>query len=258
MRLILKYMSMYLKTQLEYKSSFILSFFSQLMLILLSSFTVFILMDKFNFMDNIDIYHVMLGISIVQFGFSVAECFGRGFDRFSHVIKHGRLDLMLVRPRSIYMQVFGSNIEFTKISRVLSGLALFIISVVNLDFDKSLLNIFLLIMLLFFSTLIYISLYILGACVCFKTIEGIEFINIFTDGSREFGQYPMWLFQREILIIFTYLIPLACVNYYPVMYILGKSNSVLYLISPIFCLVLFSISIFTFNKCISHYESSGS
>ena len=43
-------MSMYLKTQLEYKSSFILSLIAQLMLIIFSSFMVFILMDKFDFM----------------------------------------------------------------------------------------------------------------------------------------------------------------------------------------------------------------
>ena len=112
-------------------------------------------------------------------------------------------------------------------------------------------------MLLIFSSLIYFSLFILSACFCFKTVEGLEFVNIFTDGSREFGQYPMDLFRREVLIVFTYLVPIACVNYYPVSYILGQSNSILYLISPLFCLVLFLVSIFTFNKCLFHYESTG-
>lgn len=258
MRLMFKYMSMYLKTQLEYKSSFILSLISQLLLVVFSSFTVFILMDKFNFMDKYDIYQVILGISIVQFGFSFAECFGRGFDKFSKVIKNGSLDLMLIRPRNIYIQVFGSSIEFSKLSRIIASLVLFIIAIININFDKSFFNICLLILLLVFSTLIYFSIYILSACFCFKTIEGLEFMNIFTDGSREFGQYPMGLFQREVLIIFTYLIPIACVNYYPVNYILGQSNSILYLISPLFCLLLFSISIIIFNKCLYHYESAGS
>ena len=165
---------------------------------------------------------------------------------------------MLVRPRNIYIQIFGSNVEFSKMSRVIGSLILFIIAIVNLDFKKSLLNILLLILLLLFSSLIYFSLSVLSACLCFKTIEGLEFVNIFTDGSREFGQYPMGLFKREILIVFTYLIPIACVNYYPVNYILGQSDSILYLISPLFCLILFSISIILFNKCLSHYESVGS
>jgi len=258
MKLMFKYMSMYLRSQLEYKSSFILSLIAQSLSTILSFFMVLILMGKFNFMDNYNIYHVILGISIVQFGFSFAECFGRGFDKFSLVVKKGSLDLMLVRPRNIYIQVFGSNIEFSKLSRVFGSLILFIIAIYKLDFNKSLLNIFLLILLLLFSSLIYFSLQILSACLCFKTIEGLEFVNIFTDGSREFGQYPMGLFKREVLIVFTYLIPIACVNYYPVNYILGLNDSILYLISPLFCLVLFSVSILLFNKCLAHYESAGS
>lgn len=258
MRLIIKYMSMHLRTQLEYKSSFILSLIAQSLSTILSSFMVLILMDKFNFMEQFNIYETILGISIVQFGFSFAECFGRGFDRFSNIIKKGSLDLMLIRPRNIYIQIFGSNIEFSKLSRIFGSLILFIIAFINVEFDRSLFNIILLLMLLMFSSLIYFSLEILSACLCFKTIEGLEFVNIFTDGSREFGQYPMGLFKREVLIIFTYLIPIACVNYYPVNYILGKSDSILYLISPLFCLILFIVSIIAFNKCMFNYESSGS
>ena len=258
MRLICKYIGMHFKSQLEFKSSFIMAFFAQIFPIALSSFTVLILMDKFNFKDQYNIYEVMLGMAIVQFGFSFSECFGRGFDKFSDIIKSGNLDLMLIKPRSIYMQVFGSNIEFSKLSRVIGSIVLFVVALNHINFDKSIINIILLILLMLFSSLIYISLYILGACFCFKTIEGLEFMNIFTDGSREFGQYPMSLFKREVVIVFTYLIPIACVNYYPVKYILGYSDSVLYLISPLFCFIIFCLAIYLFNKCLAHYASSGS
>lgn len=258
MKLILKYIEMHFKSQLEYKSSFILSFLAQILPISLSAFMVFILIDKFNFGDRFNVYEVMLGVSIVQFGFSFSECFGRGFDKFSDIIKKGSLDLMLIRPRNIYLQIFGSNIEFSKLSRVMGSLVLFIISINHLSFDKSFLNIVFLLLIMLFSSIIYLSLYILAACFCFKTIEGLEFMNIFTDGSREFGQYPMGLFGREVLIFFTYLVPIACVNYYPIRYILGYSNSILYLISPLFCFVIFIISILLFNKCMKNYTSTGS
>ena len=253
-----KYMFMHLKSQLEYRSSFILSFIAQLIPIALSASMVFVLMDKFNFGDKFDTYEVMLGIAIVQFGFSVAECFFRGFDKFSDVIKNGTLDLMLIKPRSVYIQIFGNEIAFPKISRVIGSIVLFIVAICNIDASFSISGILLLIGLLFFSVLIYVSLYILAAALCFKTIEGLEFTNIFTDGSREFGQYPMGMFRREILIVFTYLIPIACVNYYPIRYILGYTDSIFYLISPLFTILLFVISIFVFNKCLEHYTSCGS
>ena len=258
MKLVFRYIAMHLKSQLEYKSSFILSFFAQILPIGLSAVMVFVLIDKFNFGDRYNVYEVMLGLSIVQFGFSFSECFFRGFDKFSDIIKKGDLDLILIRPRNIYLQIFGSNIAFAKISRVTGSIVLFIIAVSNVSFNKSIINIMLLLLLLLISSLIYLSLYILAACFCFKTIEGLEFMNIFTDGSREFGQYPLGLFRKEVLIFFTYLIPIACVNYYPIRYILGYSNSILYLISPLFCFVIFIASIILFNRCIRNYTSSGS
>lgn len=257
MKLIGKYLGMYFKSQLEYKSSFILTCIAQLLTLSLSSFMVFILMDKFHFLDNYDIYELMLGISIVQFGFSFSECFMRGFDKFSEVIKVGGLDLMLIRPRNIYVQVFGSNIELTKLSRVLGSLVLFIIAISNID-GITWYGVLYLFLLLVGSSMIYAALFIFSACFCFKTVEGLEFMNIFTDGSREFGQYPMGLFRREVILVFTFLIPLACVNYYPISYILGKSDNIWYLISPLMTFILFIMSIITFNRCIRHYEGTGS
>lgn len=257
MKLIGKYLGMYFKSQLEYKSSFILTCIAQLLTLSLSSFMVFILMDKFHFLDNYDIYELMLGISIVQFGFSFSECFMRGFDKFSEVIKVGGLDLMLIRPRNIYVQVFGSNIELTKLSRVLGSLVLFIIAISNID-SITWYGALYLFLLLVGSSMIYAALFIFSACFCFKTVEGLEFMNIFTDGSREFGQYPMGLFRREVILVFTFLVPLACVNYYPISYILGKSDNIWYLISPLMTFILFIMSIITFNRCIRHYEGTGS
>lgn len=257
MKLIGKYLGMYFKSQLEYKSSFILTCIAQLLTLSLSSFMVFILMDKFHFLDNYDIYELMLGISIVQFGFSFSECFMRGFDKFSEVIKVGGLDLMLIRPRNIYVQVFGSNIELTKLSRVLGSLVLFIIAISNID-SITWYGVLYLFLLLVGSSMIYAALFIFSACFCFKTVEGLEFMNIFTDGSREFGQYPMGLFRREVILVFTFLIPLACVNYYPISYILGKSDNIWYLISPLMTFIVFIMSIITFNRCIRHYEGTGS
>ena len=62
MKLIFKYIMMHLKSQLEYRSSFILSFIAQIIPIALSASMVFVLIDKFNFGDKYNFYEVMLGL----------------------------------------------------------------------------------------------------------------------------------------------------------------------------------------------------
>ncbi len=83
-------------------------------------------------------------------------------------------------------------------------------------------------------------------------------MNIFTDGSKEFGQYPMDMFKKEVLLLFTFLVPLACVNFYPLKFIFGKSNNIWFLISPLYTLIIFVLAVLLFKKCIKNYEGAGS
>ena len=53
----------------------------------------------------------------------------------------------------------------------------------------------------------------LPAGISFFTIEGLEFMNIFTDGSREFGKYPLSVYGKGVLKFMTYVIPFALVQY---------------------------------------------
>ena len=41
-------------------------------------------------------------------------------------------------------------------------------------------------------------------------------------------------------------------------FILGKSNNILYLISPLFSILFLIVSILVFNKCLKNYSSAGS
>ena len=71
------------------------------------------------------------------------------------------------------------------------------------------------------------------AAYCFVTIKGLEVRNVFTNGGKHMAQYPVGIFRKGIVIIFTFIIPYGFVNYYPLLYILGKKTSNLYVISPL-------------------------
>ena len=42
------------------------------------------------------------------------------------------------------------------------------------------------------GTVVFSSLFVVYASLCFFTTEGLEVMNILTDGGREFGQYPFF------------------------------------------------------------------
>lgn len=73
------------------------------------------------------------------------------------------------------------------------------------------------------------------ASLCFYTTEGLEFMNIFTDGGREFGRYPFRVYGEGVLKFFTYIIPLALFQYYPLLFLLGRSSNRLLMLCPFRC-----------------------
>ena len=105
---------------------------------------------------------------------------------------------------------------------------------------------------------LFMGLYIIYATLCFFTIEGLEFMNIFTDGGREFGRYPAGIYGSSILKFLTFIVPLACFQYYPLLILLGKSSRKLYAAAPIACLIFFALCCIFWRAGVSRYKSAGS
>ena len=105
---------------------------------------------------------------------------------------------------------------------------------------------------------VFCGLFLLYAAICFFTIEGLEFMNIFTDGGREFGSYPMSVYGDGILRFFTFVVPIACFQYWPLLYLLGKTDSPVCMLSPL-AGVLFLIPCWVLWRVgVRHYQSTGS
>ena len=258
MKLVFTYLATHLKVSLEYKASLILSLFAQVLLMFIELFTINSLFSKFGLLDIYNVYQLTLSFSVVWLGFSLSEMLFRGFDQFSKLIIKGNFDVLLIRPRNIYLQIFGSDICYEKFSRVLVAFILYVYSAGKLIVEFSLIKIILLFLMILGCTIIFLSIFILGASFCFVTIQGLEFVNIFTDGTRQLTQYPMGIYKRIVRIIFTYVIPITLVNYYPVMFIMDKSNNLFYILLPLLSIVFLIFSIFVFSKGIEKYSSTGS
>jgi ABC-2 type transport system permease protein len=119
-------------------------------------------------------------------------------------------------------------------------------------------KIFLLILMIVCGMFVFSGLFVIGAGFCFFTTQGLEVLNIFTDGGKQFGQYPFSIYGEGILRFFTYVIPLALFQYYPFLYLVGESDNRLYMLFPLLSL-LFLIPCFLFWRFgMRHYKSTGS
>ena len=257
MKLYIESLKMHFKSILEYKASFIISFISQFLIFFSYYFIILALFNKFDNIKGFSVYEVLLTFSIIQFGYSFNEVFARGVDRFDDLIVDGSFDRLLLRPRSIILQVLCSQVELVKLSRLLQAAIIFFIAISYLDIEFSVLKVICLILMIISSIAIFFSVFLTMASYCFFTIQALEVRNLFTDGGKHMAQYPIGVFNKGFIIFFTIIIPYAFVNYYPLLYVLGKSNNIFYMLSPLIVFIYLIPCFIIFNIGSKRYQSVG-
>lgn len=257
MRLYWKYFTIHLKSKMEYKASFIMTCIGQF----LTSFNVFLgiyfMFQRFSAVEGFTYQEVLLCFGITLMEFTLAEAVARGFDCFPQLIRSGEFDRIMVRPRNEILQVLGSRIEFTRIGRMLQAAVMFCYGISASDISWTFPKAMTVIFMLAGGTAVFSGIFLLYAAVCFFTVEGLEAINIFTDGAREYGKYPVRIYGKRVLWLCTFIVPYALIQYYPLMYLLGRGKA-WYGMLP-FAAGLFLLPCSMLWKCgVRHYTSCGS
>ena len=258
MKLYLQYFSMLVRCQMQYKFSFWMMVVGHFFMSFSLFFSIFFLFSRFGEVDGFTFPEILLCFAVVSMAFSSAECFARGFDVFPRLIKSGDLDRILLRPRSVIFQVLCSNIEFSRLGRFLQALLILIYAVLTSGFAWSFDKIIALFLMLTGGFVTFSGLFILYAAFSFFTIDGLEFMNIFTDGAKEFGRYPFSVYGEGILKFLTFGIPLALFQYYPLLYLTGRSDRIGLIFLPLIGF-LFLIPCYAFFRFgLRRYQSVGS
>ncbi len=258
MKVYFKMMGLHLKSIMEYKASFIGSFLSQILVFFSYYFVILALFTKFDTIKGFTMYEVLLCFAVIQFGFAFCESFARGMDKFDQLIIDGQFDRVLLRPTNIIIQVIANDADFAKLSRLLQALIVLVISLINLNVEITPLKILTLVLMLLSAIAVFFSIFLVAASYCFLTIHGLEVRNVFTAGGKHMAQYPIGVFKKGFVWFFTFIIPYAFVNYYPLLYFLGKVDNPLYAISPLLVFVYLIPSFFIFYSGTKRYSSVGS
>lgn len=253
-----KLLLMSLKSQMQYKISLFLSTLGQFITAFTFFFGINFILDEVEVIDGFTYGQVLICFAVIMMAFALGELFGGKFSTFSGILGNGTFDRILVRPRSVVMQIIMSNMDFTRFGLVFQAVVVLIYAIpksgIIWTFDK----IMTLCLMVICGSLVFFGLFILQATFSFFTIQDLSFFNVFTYGSRRFGQYPFSVYGKGILRILTFFIPLALFQYYPLLYLIGQEHGKIYMLLPIIS-VLFLVPCFAFFKYgISKYKSTGS
>lgn len=260
MTLYYKYLLMHLRSQLQYKGSFLMLTFGQFFIPFTMFAGLYFMFEKFGKLQEWSFVEVALCFAIIHQSFSLSECFARGFDSFSSLIIRGDFDRLLLRPRHTVLQVLGSAFEFTKMGRLLQSLIVLIFAISQLPQLWHWQHILIILFMIANGVFIFVGIFMLAATLCFWTVQGLEVANVFTDGGREMAQYPLNIYEKWVMKLFTFIIPFGLVSYIPLRIILDKVEAPLWqaMIIP-FGGSLFLIPCYlVWQFGVKHYRSTGS
>ena len=198
-----------------------------------------------------------LCFSAVLSASGLAECFGRGFDVFDRLLSDARFDRIMVRPRSLVFQVLCQEIKPAVFFRFVNGVILLVWAVGAGAVAWTPWKWVTLALMVLCGALVFFGMYLINAAVCFFTLEHVEVLNIFTDGAREYSKYPFGVYGKGVLYILTFLVPLALVQHWPLLYLLDRGPA-WYGALPLAALAFLAPCALLWRLGVGHYCSTGS
>ena len=243
---------------MQYKTSFFFATLGQFLVAFATFLSISFLFDRFDSVGGFTYEEVLICFAVMITAFSVSELFGRGFDRFPRLLGDGGFDRALVRPRNLIFQVLASQIEFSRLGRLVQAVAVLAYALPRSGIDWTWDKILTLILMISCGAVLFFGLFVLYAAISFFTIEGLEFMNVLTDGGREHGRLPFSVYGDGVLKFLTYVVPLALIQYYPLLYLTGRETNILYALTPVLALLFLVPCYIFFRFGLSKYKSTGS
>lgn len=211
-----KLISVTLRMQMQHRASFLMLITSYFIATLFEILGIWILFDRFHLIQGWTIQEIALLYGIMNMGFSFAETYARGFDTFDQLVKMGDFDRILLRPLGTLFQIATREVQWMRMGRFIQGLIVLLWGTLTLDIGFFSYQTLIIVLAIIGTSCLFYGLIVIQATLSFWATESLELMSIATFGGMESGQYPMSIYNPWFQWAFTFIIPLACVAYYPI------------------------------------------
>ena len=249
---------MTLKSQIQYKVSFLLNVLGQFLTAFTSFWGIKFIFVRINGIDDFAYGQVLLCFAVIMMSFSVGEMIGGGLAVFPNLLREGEFDRILVRPRSVTLQLIVPNMDFSRLGLLIQAVIVLCIAVPVSGVEWTVGKAVVFVLMIAGGSVIFFCLFLMIAAAAFFTIGSLDFLNIFTYGMRQFGKYPFSVYGKTALRFLTFVVPLALIQYYPLLYLLDRKDRLAYMVSPILALLFLLPSYLLYRVGLRNYKSTGS
>lgn len=201
------------------------------------------------------IYEVLLIQSVFTISMAIADMSFHGILWATmSAVRAGNFEMVLLMPVDTMFLLIARNFSIDAIGPLLGGLAIFIISLANLT-APTLIMWLQFIAMFVVGMMVMLGISLIMAATSFKWVGNSRIPEIF-DSLRNFGKYPQSIFPKAILIVSSYIIPVAMIGFFPAASLLGRGGYVMfYAILP--CMLFMILGVILYRSMIRMYQGVG-
>ena len=263
LKLYIKSIGILLKSHLQYPSSFFMQSLAQLVMEGGEMMVVILIVDRFESLKGWSGGNLYFFFGIMSVSFYLTEMFGRGITGdFPSMVRTGRLDTFLVRPRGVLTQVLCGGTDPRRITCIAVGVAALIMGSNLSNIVWNPLKVLVLVESIAMSCLLILGLFMIEAIFCIFSVKSVELVNAITYGGRSACQYPIDIYPLPLRALFTVIAPFALTMHVPASWILDKTlygwPSWTAFVTPLSGALVFAVMTVLFHLGIRHYRSTGS
>lgn len=263
-QLYFRFIIVYLRSRMEYRFSFFMDVFVQIITYLINFLGIWIMLNHFKSIQGWSLYEVLFiyNLNLISYGISGLFIWSP-MRQLEGMVQSGEFDGILTKPINSFLHIIFKQFNHAFIGHIVLGGIVFYICNEKLNIDWTVFKLAMFILVIIGATLIQSSIMIISGCISFWIVKSTAIVDTMIYGFRSFINYPISIYHTSIQIFLTFILPYGFINFYPSLILLNKGEQSLFYDyfqygTPVLGIVLFILSLFVWSFSVNKYQSAGS
>jgi ABC-2 type transport system permease protein len=207
--------------QLQYRTSFAFDLAQSVVGTAAGFVEVAVVFANVPVLADLDLRSAVLVYALATLGFGLANAVVGQVDTIPDFIRSGTLEIFLVRPQRVLVQIVTSEVQLRRIGAPLVGAALLGVALAVTPVPWTPARLVLLAVTPLAGAVLFGSLFVVAGAVQFWLVDAAEVTNGFTYGGNYAAQFSSGVFPGPLRLLLVTAVPVSFAAYLPVAALLG-------------------------------------
>lgn len=247
-----------IKSKMSYRADFIISLIGMIATNIANLIAFWLIFQTFPSLNGWNYHEMLFMYGFTLIALTPMQClFDNNWNLRSYVYS-GDFIKYCFRPINLFFYYMSEVFDVKGLGQLAMGIFAVVYSWNVLGLELTALSVLLFIVAALTASLFMIALMNLGAAASFYVLNsGYIMVTLFK--FTDYAKYPVTIYNTFFRIIFTFVIPIAFISYYPSqLFLRPDAVPVLTWLSPIFAAAFFFLSYKVWMKGAMNYNGTGS